>query len=66
MVCVPKDVNLLFHIGSPEVIGVKATIGRPLATLPTDKIYSPFDIHVASELLVPQEQATHALSVLSP
>ena len=55
---------LPFDIRSPEVVGVKATVGRPLATLPSEKIYSPLHIHVAPELLIPQDQVTHALCVL--
>ena len=48
----------------PEVVGVKATIGRPLTALPSEKIYSPLHIHIAPELLIPQDQATHAPCVL--
>ena len=55
--------SLLLNIRSPEVVRVKATIGRPLTALPSEKIYSPLHIHIAPELLIPQDQATHALCV---
>ena len=54
---------ILLNVGSPEVVRVKATLGRLLTALPSEKIYSPLHIHIAPELLIPQDQATHALCV---
>ena len=55
---------ILLNVGSPEVVRVKATLGRLLTALPSEKIYSPLHIHIAPELLIPQDQATHAPCVL--
>ena len=55
---------ILLNVGSPEVVRVKATLGRLLTALPSEKIYSPLHIHIAPELLIPQDQVTHALCVL--
>ena len=63
LVSVRMQAVLPFDIRSPEVVRVKATIGRPLTALPSEKIYSPLHIHIAPELLIPQDQATHALCV---
>ena len=48
---------------APEVVGIEATIGCPLATLPSKEIYSPLLIHIASKAFIPEDQFTHALCV---
>ena len=66
MVFVIKCDFLPFNIRGPEVVRVKATVGRPLAALPSEKIDAPLHIHMASELLITEDQTTHALCVLGP
>ena len=66
MVNVIKRHIRLFNMRGPEVVGVKATVSRPLATLPSKKIDSPLHIHIAPELFIAKDQVTHALSVLCP
>ena len=66
MVKVQKRRIHLFNMRGPEVVGVKATVSRPLAALPSKKIDSPFHIHIAPELFITKDQVTHALCVLCP
>ena len=49
---------------APEVVGIEATIGCPLATLPSKEIYSPLLIHIASKLYIPEDQITLQLCYL--